>query len=506
MTRSEAVHLAIDMATSSRAIETLDAETLSQVSMLIEDHAIEITERISDHPGVSGNPGASPKQRAVQDAFFSGDYRIVAASGANQSGKTEAIGGQCFCKHLRDRARDGDQYWVIAQSSETVRDIPQKTLWKFLPRRMFPQSLTYAPRHGFGTISTLNLNLDSGGQCEVWFKNEEQDLMKFESSRLNGVWWSECQREALFDALIPRLLRHRGWMLMDYVPLKAWQKYRIRLGDKKLIYHQRFGMIDNAHNLPENAISEARSTMSAKDARIRIDGEEGSSFGVVYQEFEPERHTCQRFQIGGEVNKALYRCYDYGYRNPSTCLWASVLPSGYRFPEVGSVWGGRELDREVLLVYREYYQAGQTIQAQAASIKQMSGQERYRFDGRMVVDPSIFNRTQVSGPKVRTIAQLLAENGVDCKRGRRGKGDDMHSQIAKVRSWFEQDKIIFMDTCPNAIREHESWRYKEDKEGHAPGNEPPMDADDHTCDALRYLVAENLTHATTQVEIYHVAA
>lgn len=154
-------------------------------------------------------------------------------------------------------------FWVIAQSNEAMRGVPQKTLWYFLPRWMFPSGLEYTPKLGFGQISTLSLNLPEGrGKCEVWFKTEEMDLDKFESERLKGAWWTECKREALFDVIQPRLAANRGFLLMDYVPLYGWQRAKVReayeSGKNPYVYHVRFCMKDNAHNLPDGEIEYQR--------------------------------------------------------------------------------------------------------------------------------------------------------------------------------------------------------------------------------------------------------
>ena len=53
---------------------------------------------------------------------------------------------------------------------------------------------------------------------------------------------------------------------------------------------------------------------------------------------------------------------------------------------------------------------------------------------------------------------------------------------------------MFFDDCEWSIREHQAWMYKENSEGDVPGNEPFQDSNNHTCDALKELVAERLTY------------
>lgn len=432
-------------------------------------------------------------------------YLLANGLVTHNSGKTVAVAGLCFCKHVRDVAKDGDVYWVIASSHETMRDIPHKSLWEFLPRHMFPKNVEYSPRLGFGMIPTLHMTLPEGrGKCEIWFKTEEQELRAFESSRVNGVWWTECKRDVIFDALQPRLVARRGWMLMDYVPVEGWHKFRIRIPAElgsKTIYHMRYSMHDNAHNLAPNAIPEAREQLTEREARVRIDGEDGSEFGIVYMEFDPRYHTCQPFQIPNEWPR--YRCMDYGYRNPTAMLWAAICPSEFVVPESKDWERPLHPNQERLIIYREFYNHGLTVPEIAGAIRKLSGDEKYGYS---VADPTMWNLTQTGGPVATSIADEFAKHHLVLRQGARTQSMGEHARVAKVRHWFENDKIIIFDTCVNTIREHQSWRYKEDKDGKAPGNEAFVDSDNHTCDALKYLLAENLTYYKPGVRVRTYAA
>lgn len=484
----------LDPSTPGRA----NPEWISQADITLARHVIERYEIPSKNPGVYGNPGASPGQLEFQKMFFSRKYQFMFAAGSNQSAKTVCVGGLCFCKHLRDHARNGDVYWVIAQSHETMRDIPHKTIWEFLPRSMFQTGLEYNPRTGFGMISTLNLILpDDRGRCEVWFKVEEAGVDKFESARLNGLWWTECTRETIWDALQPRLVARGGWVVADYVSVYPWLKYRWRLKahpqiQESKMYWQLFTMPLNAHNLSEGSIETACENLTEEQARIRVYGEEGADRGVVYQEFKPEKHICHPFDIPKSWPR--WRCYDDGYINPSTCLWVTVVPVDFKFPDgIGSMWNNQVADREIVLVYREFYKSELTVAEKAKIIIALSKGETYRMSGRVIADQAIFARNQQVG-KTRSIAEEFRSHNLNMKRGKKGRGPDMHAQVAKVRLWFEQNKIMFFDTCENAVYEHQSWRYKSKHDGDFPGSEPYVDRDDHTCDAFRYLLQERLTY------------
>lgn len=473
--RAEAIWGMMDMLRTV-PISQWDIADLRSVDRVLADSTIERHMRPSAKPGVDGGgAGASPKQLAFAKAFWSQSKYLFAAAGGNQSGKTATAGGMCFSRWLRDRARDGDVFWVIAQTHETMRDIPHKTMWEYLPRGMFGRTV-YHPKLGFGHIPTLQLRLPDGrGSCEVWFRTQDSDLNVFESARLNGVWWTECTREAIFDALQPRLVARGGWLLMDYVPTQAWHKFRIRLNPD--VHHVTFCMQDNAHNLAPGAIPRILRSLTDDQAAVRVYGKERAAFGVVYKEFDEERHVCTPFQIPKTWPR--WRCGDYGYRNPAAILWGAVSPMGWTTP-----WGEKLAD-EALWFYREYYERERTVPQLVATVNELSAGEAYEAGG-VVFDPTVYNVTQANG---RSIAQELMAEGLPCVPGVRTSAVGEHALVARVRKWFEAGRLRFFNTCANAIREHQSWRYAERKDGIVPGNEPFEDKDNHTCDAVRYLVA-----------------
>ena len=141
------------------------------------------------------------------------------------------------------------------------------------------------------------------------------------------------------------------------------------------------------------------------------------------------------------------------------------------------------------MIYREFYQHGLTVPQQAAQIKSLSADETYQSD--VVADPSIFNLTQVGYPgRPQSIADLFRDEGLPMKTGVRASAVDETSMVNRVRLWFEQDKVWFFKTCRMAIREHQVWKYRQNTEGEVPGKEPFEGRNNHTCDALKELIAE----------------
>ncbi|QDU34268.1 hypothetical protein KS4_23350 [Poriferisphaera corsica] len=496
--------------------EGITPRWIKDATAQLANNQLELLFRPSRKPGEENGQrytGAGSKQLQMK-LDWEAKERFIAAGGANRSGKTQGIGG-IVCLEILHNLKDGDIIWVIAQDWDMMNAVPQKFLWDFLPRSMFPDSLEYKDECGFGKQrSSITLTLPNNrGKVIVRFKNEKMDLNKYESEPVALIWYTEPSKEQIFDAIQTRLVDKAGKLYIDYLPRFGWLKYKVRLSGDFKVYQ--VGMADNAHNLPDGEIDKVikRYKNEPAEVAVRVYGKEASAFGTVFPQFQAnlDGHICKRFPLPKEAKRALYRCYDYGFRNPSACLWASLLPAGFKFPSgVGSVWDGKELDCEVLLIYREYYKTGQTLSQQANEIIAMSGNnkvlertyqnisyyrevfEREHFRMDMVSDPSIFNTDQAE--KGESKAAILDRNGLRAKRGKRANASDGASLVAKVRLWFEDNKIVFFEDCENAIREHEIWRHKENSNGEAPSNEPYEDRNNHTCDALKELVAEQLVY------------
>jgi hypothetical protein len=478
-----------------KACETGEATVMGQEWMrdalkLIDDHMIELHERPSSKPGTAGNMGASPKQIDIQKNFFSGKYRVVAGSGANQSGKTDAIGGLCFCKWIRDKSHDGDIYWVISTTHDTMRDIPHRTMWDFLPRSIFPDGIEYSPRLGFGMIPTLHLNLpDHRGKCEVWFKTEESDLQVFESARINGAWWTECQRESIFTSISPRLAARKGWLLMDYVPQEPWHRSRIQDTANKWVYHVRFAMTDNAHNLPEGEIAYQRTIMTEEDARVRIDGGDGAAFGVVIKEFKNQPYNEIDPDSGGNV------IYNYPELGDSP-RWVYIDVGKYTAALLLTVDSA-----DNLFAVDEVYTLGLNVEENVREIELMlerNGMLPLGVDG-YYIDPNAYS---FSAANEISVGEQFEREGlpvVPWLRTQHQKGGET-AMLNVMRIAFQHHRFLVYDRCEGFINELEVWRHKTDRDGNIDPKER-YTGPNHLIDCAKAWVATSPVYTSGELEI-----
>jgi len=153
--------------------------------------------------------------------------------------------------------------------------------------------------------------------------------------------------------------------------------------------------------------------------------------GQYFAEWNFDQHTIAPFAIPD--NWKRYRAYDHGRDAPACCKW-------YAVDYDGRVW-----------VYREMYEAGLNVDALAAKIKELSGDEKYQFS---VADPSIFaHHGFVDKSGGQTIAETFARYGIMWMPASNRRVDGW-SIMHQYLNWSEtkKAKMIYFNTCFDSLR------------------------------------------------------
>ncbi len=174
--------------------------------------------------------------------------------------------------------------------------------------------------------------------------------------------------------------------------------------------------------------------------------ERPSREGLVYRGFDGDRHVIDYVF---DPDRPTYAALDFGYTNPTVCLFAQVSDG-------------------VLVVFHEYRRSGETTATHAQVLRPLF--ERFRVQ-RAWADPS--------GAEQRSV---LAAQGVRTEPA----DNDLFRGLEAVRARLKADPVtgrvglLFDRRVKHTLKEMGQYRYR-------PGSEEPVKEDDHCMDALRYL-------------------
>jgi len=190
--------------------------------------------------------------------------------------------------------------------------------------------------------------------------------------------------------------------------------------------------------------------------------------GMVYEDWQPDIHVIDRFDIPWAWRR--YRCIDFGYRNPFVCGW----------------WAEDEDGR--LYLYREIYMTGRTVLDHAQQIKALSGWEQFEAN---ISDHDASDRATLEENGITTIAAIKdVKLGIERVQERlRVQGDGKPRLFLLRDSLVETDyslKERFVPTCTE--EEFPAYVYPQHGETKA-DDEKPVKLYDHGMDMTRYMVA-----------------
>lgn len=102
--------------------------------------------------------------------------------------------------------------------------------WELWQEILLPELLTWTPRdrlldapepYRLSMKRTILLRADNGAVSRIVGKAAEQGAARYQSARLHGVWTDEEHPEAVYDEILPRLLRYGGFLFNTMTPLKG---------------------------------------------------------------------------------------------------------------------------------------------------------------------------------------------------------------------------------------------------------------------------------------------
>ena len=200
-----------------------------------------------------------------------------------------------------------------------------------------------------------------------------------------------------------------------------------------------------------------------------LDGKWVIAEGAVYENWQPEIHLLDAFDIPAEWRR--FRSIDFGYNNPFVCQW---------WAEDGD---GR------LYLYREMYRAGRIVSDHAETIKRLTGDEHISLT---IADHDAEDRATLAAHGIHTqAAKKEVSPGIQEVTERLQRSGDGKPRLFILRgARVERDQALADAKKPTCTEEEITGYVWEKSPDGKPNKEVPVKVDDHGMDAMRYMVME----------------
>lgn len=447
----------------SENFKNMSADECALSLAVIEDEI----EKRKAYPIYNYNRGGAVHKKQL--AFHKCLKRNRWVFGGNRSGKTEcgAVEAVYMARGIHPyRPNRKDVFgWVVSLSREVQRDVAQSKVLKYLPKSWIADVVMSSGRkddYENGVIDQIKIKNVFGGLSTIGFKSCDQGREKFQGSSLDFVWFDEEPPEDVYRECKMRVLDKKGDIFGTMTPLKGltfvYEEIYLNSANSDEVWCEFIEWADNPF-LDKNEIEEFSLTLPENELESRKFGRFRDDSGLVYTEFDENRHVIDPFPVPFEWQNNL--SIDPGLNNPLSCHWYCVDYDGNVF------------------VVAEHYEAKRDIDYHAEAIKRISDEIGWRrgLEGRIyaLIDSAANQKTLAS---VKSVTELFYERGIAVNPN---VDKNLFSGIAKVKEYFKTDKIFIFRSCVNLIRELKSYRWGD--------GDVPVKRDDHCLDELRYFIA-----------------
>ncbi len=393
---------------------------------------------------------ATPEPQPYQVPFVADTAPVVIALGGNRSGKTEAGAIKAATRLLSKPPWYGAPFWIVGQSYEMAAEVCWiEKLSKYIPESMIRDIAWMSQRLGW----PKTIMLTNGWRIEL--KSQEQGREKFQARSVGGAWIDEQFSESIFVEMFARTSESAGQIFATLTPINPdpFLQERFENGHAGWSFHK-FSTRSNQF-LREDWVDSFESQIPDAFRSVRLLGDFGGFEGTVYPMFTRKLYVIEPLPPASIVNKSCTMAIDFGFSNPFVCLW------GYKDSDGG--W----------TIFDEYYQPQRRMAEHCTQIK---ARNQGRHIARTWADPE--------DAQARAELTSLGLSTLSASKSVR-KGIEEVQRLMMVRPNGEP-RLKITSNCVNLIRELSSYRWEPKSERRQP--DQPLKVDDHTCDALRYLL------------------
>lgn len=218
-----------------------------------------------------------------------------------------------------------------------------------------------------------------------------------------------------------------------------------------------FTTYDNPH-IPREEVDKAKEQVTEDRFAQEYMADFRKTEGLVYKEFNRERHTFDRMPELQFVK--TFGGHDFGFTNP--CATITI-----------------KKDRQARYwITDEWYATGRTDAQQADYVAALQWDECY------------------PDPESPSGIEELRRRGVNVREVVKNK-DSIKNGISVVRELLNTNRLRVHKSCTNLIWEFETYSYPDKKPDHNE-NENPLKENDHAMDAMRYALMMDNAHTHEQ--------
>lgn len=400
---------------------------------------------------------------------------------ANRIGKTELAGFEITCHAIGwypswwpgKRYPEGKNLliWAAGDTNKNIRDIFQVKLLGGISLSqagtgIIPKKYIEKITRSGGVsdlVDTIFIKRIGGGTTTIQLKSYAGGRETFQGTEVDIIWLDEEPPQDVYVECQLRTLTNNGIVLMTFTPLRG-----------------RTPLINDFHKNAQEQPNDYKVTKAAWDDVPHLTEEAKARFLAGIPEWQRDARTKGIPQLG---SGAIYRVSpDYVFIDPIQIPdhWrkAYALDVGWRV--TAAVWGALDPDTGITYIYSEMYEKEKQAHEYARIIK---GRGDW-IEG--VVDSASNSANQHDGVK---IYELLKDEGLKLSFPDKA----VTAGIIKVWELLSTGKLKIFNTCAN-IKDEYTY-YRRDEKGNI------VKENDHTMDALRYLIMSGMDKAKSLKEI-----
>ncbi len=383
------------------------------------------------------------KQNELLEIAKGGLRRINILHGSVRSGKTW-ISLVLWCIWIRNMPAD-KAYIMTAKTLTTLKRNCLDLLEVLAGKNNFKYSLSKKEGELFGRRIYLEGVNDSGAESKI------------RGMTLQGAYCDEITlfNEDFFNMLLSRLSESEAKLFGTTNPDNPNHWFKVNYIDRRdeLDFFIMEFLIDDNTFLDERYVEELKKEYTGVFYKRFILGEWCSAEGLVYPMFDKEKHIVS--QIPEQVGEAeYYISIDYGTLNPcSMGLW--------------------RLDNSCAVRIRESYYSGRQKR------EQLTDEEYYKMLEDLAEDKAI--KCVIVDPSAASFITAIRRHG---RFAVRKANNNVLDGIRITGTLLQSGKLVFHESCKDAIREFGVYSWDETKE-----EDRVVKESDHAMDDIRYFCA-----------------